>query len=114
MRYPNKVKLIKLKSSRRYQQLLSEDRGSFGVKSGHIVLKKGENIGEHTTDKQEEVIIILKGKGQAKIGNDRILNIGRGKVLYIPPYTFHDIINTGSGILEYIFIISLAKRFMQK
>jgi mannose-6-phosphate isomerase-like protein (cupin superfamily) len=106
VKYSRKVRLIKLKSSRKYQRLLNKDMGSFGIKSGHVILKKGENIGTHSTDSREELIIVLKGKGQARIGKNRILNIDRDKVLYIPPYTLHDIRNTGSRILEYIFIHS--------
>jgi len=103
-----KIKLIKLDSSEKYQRLLSKELGTSGIKSGHVVLMPGENIGEHTTDEREEVIIVLKGNGEAIIDKDNILKIENGIVLYIPPKTLHDIKNTGSDKLEYIFVTSFA------
>jgi len=104
----SKVKLIKLDSAEKYQRLLSKELGTSGIKSGHVVLMPGENIGEHTTDEREEVIIVLKGNGEAIIGKDNILKIENDIVLYIPPKTLHDIKNTGSDKLEYIFVTSFA------
>ncbi len=103
-----KPKLIKLTSTEKYQRLISRELGSSGIKSGHVVLKPGENVGEHTTNDKEEVIIVLKGKGKAIIDKDSIFNIENNIVLYIPPKTLHDIKNTGSSSLEYIFVTSLA------
>jgi len=101
------AKLIKLESTEKYQRLVSKELGSCGIKSGHVILKPGENVGEHTTNDREEVIIVLKGKGEAIIGKDEIFNIESNIVLYIPPKTLHDIKNTGSHPLEYIFVTSL-------
>lgn len=100
------TKLIRLESKERYQRLVSKEFGSFGIKAGHVILRPGENIGEHTTGNREEIIVILKGKGEARIGKTDAVNIKKNEVLYIPPQAEHDIKNTGSGILEYIFITS--------
>jgi len=102
----SRVKLVKLESTEKYQRLVSKDLGSLGIKSGHVRLQPGENIGEHTTGEREEVIIILKGNGEAIIDKNSILKIGDNSVLYIPPKTEHDIKNTGSEILDYIFVVS--------
>lgn len=101
-----KPKLIKLESAEKYQRLFSKDSGTAGMKSGHVILQPGENIGEHSTGEREEALVILKGKGEAVIGKGEIFNIEKDTVLYIPPQTGHDIKNTGLEILEYIFIIS--------
>ncbi|MFC1624385.1 cupin domain-containing protein [Candidatus Omnitrophota bacterium] len=101
-----KAKLIRLKTGKRYQRLFSKDSGSFGIKSGHVILKPGENIGEHTTGEREEMVVILKGKGEARIAKENILKIKGNSALHIPPETPHDIKNTGRGTLEYIFITS--------
>lgn len=105
MSSPLKAKLIKLKSKEKYQRLLDKDSGTCGIKSGHVILKPGENIGEHTTGEREEVIIVLKGIGEIVVDKKKF-KLDRSAVLYIPPQTNHDIKNTGSRILEYIFIIS--------
>ena len=100
------AKLIKLESKEKYQRLISKELGRYGIKAGHIVLKPGGTIGEHSTDEKEEIIVVTKGKGEAIIGGESILDIDKNFVLYIPPDTYHDIKNTGSESLEYIFITS--------
>jgi len=102
----SRVKLVKLESKEKYQRLLSRDSDTSGIKVGHVILSSSENIGVHTTGEREEVIVILKGKGEASIGKNDVVNIKKNEVLYIPPQTEHDVKNTGSGILEYIFITS--------
>jgi len=103
-----KAKVIKLESTERYQRLLDKDSGSLGIKAGHVILKPGENVGEHTTAEREELVIILKGSGEAAIDRQDILKIANNAILYIPPETTHDIKNTGSNNLEYIFLTSRA------
>ena len=104
-----KAKIVKLESKEKYQRLFSKDSGTCGVKSGHVILKPGENIGVHSTNEREEVIVILKGKGEASSGGERTLKIEKNAVLYIPPSAEHDIKNTGKDVLEYIFITSQAQ-----
>lgn len=109
MNNPKSARLIKLESKEKYQRLLNNEFGTFGVKSGHIILKTGEKVGLHSTGEREEVIIVLKGKGEARINSDNILKIEANSVLYIPPRTDHDIKNTGAEILEYIYVTSMAQ-----
>lgn len=103
-----KAKLIKLESTEKYQRLFSKDSGTVGMKAGHVILKPGEDIGEHSTDEREEAVVILKGKGEAIVGKKESFNIEKNMALYIPPKTDHNIKNTGPGILEYIFVTSLS------
>jgi mannose-6-phosphate isomerase-like protein (cupin superfamily) len=103
------VKAIKLTPGEKYQRLLSYESGTFGVKSGHVILNSGEKIGLHSTREREEVIIVLKGEGEAAVGQEKILKIEKNSVLYIPPETEHDINNTGIGILEYVYVTSVAQ-----
>ncbi|MBU1061502.1 MAG: cupin domain-containing protein [Candidatus Omnitrophica bacterium] len=100
------VKVVKLTCKEQYQRLLNRDSETYGIKSGHVILKPGDNIGRHATGEYEEVIIILKGKAELKLTGKKISKAGYNTVLYIPPQTYHDIKNIGAGILEYIFITS--------
>ena len=108
MRRPDVARVIRLDPGKKYQRLLSREPGSLGIKSGHVVLKPGENIGEHSTDEREEAIVVLQGSGEATINKNNTLELERSLFLYIPPKTLHDVKNTGSGMLEYIFITSPA------
>ena len=103
------MRLVKLESKEKYQRLFSKESGTFGVKSGHVILKPEENIGAHSTNEREEVIVVLKGEGEVEAGNDSAVTIEANSVLYIPPHTKHDIKNTGKGVLEYVFITSPAR-----
>lgn len=105
-----KVKIVKLESGSKYQRLFSPESGTRGIKSGHVILKKGEEIGEHSTNDLEEALVILKGKGQLAINKKESVDFEDNTVLYVPPDTVHNVKNTGSGILEYIFITSNAKQ----
>lgn len=106
----SRPKIIKLKSGSRYQRLFSMDSGTCGIKSGHVTLKEGEEIGEHSTNNLEEALIILKGSGRLIINREKGLDFEDNTVVYVPPETIHNVKNTGSGALEYIFITSNAKQ----
>jgi mannose-6-phosphate isomerase-like protein (cupin superfamily) len=106
----SKAKIVKLKSGSKYQRLFSGDSGTCGIKSGHVILKEGEEIGEHSTNDLEEALVILKGKGRLVINKEEGLDFKDNAVLYVPPDTIHNVKNTGGGVLEYIFITSNARQ----
>lgn len=103
---PSEVKIIELKPGLKYQRLFNKDSGTRGIKAGHVILKKGEEVGEHSTGDVEEVLVILEGNGELVIDKDRSIKIKDKTVLYIPPEIVHNVKNTGKGMLEYIFITS--------
>lgn len=105
-----KPKIVKLTPGSKYQRLFSKDSGTCGIKSGHVILQRGEEIGEHSTDSMEEAIVILRGKGCLEVGKKENLDFEDNAVLYVPPDTVHNVKNTGKGTLEYIFITSNAKQ----
>ena len=103
-----KVKIVKLESGAKYQRLFNKDSGTGGMKSGHVILKEGEEIGEHSTNDLEEALVVLKGSGQLVVNSENAINFEADMVLCVPPGTIHNVKNTGRGILEYIFITSYA------
>lgn len=106
----SKAKIVKLDPSLKYQRLFSSASGTCGMKSGHVILKEGEEIGEHSTNDSEEALVILRGKGRLVINNKEGIDFEDDAALYVPPDTTHNVKNTGSGVLEYIFITSNAKK----
>lgn len=97
-------KIIRLDSREKYTRLFStKDRTALSCRSGCVVLKEGESIGEHNTENAEEILIILEGKGGLFMDRYRQLDFEKDAALYIPPHTIHDVGNTGRGLLKYIF-----------
>ena len=79
-----------------------------GMRSGFVRLKPGQSIGWHSTGKNEEAIVILHGKGKAIIDAQPSLPFVAPALIYIPPATRHNVENTGSGLLEYEYVVAPA------
>jgi quercetin dioxygenase-like cupin family protein len=74
--------------------------------SGQVTLGKGECIGEHTTGGHEELIIILEGDGEIEAEGSGRNKITAGQVAYNPPFTKHNVFNTGTKVLRYIYVVA--------
>lgn len=99
--------LVTLEEGDKFTRLLGGFPETMGIKSGHVVLQPGENIGEHVTEEKEEVIIVLKGKAMIICGNDdEPLIAAERSVVYIGPETKHDVKNIGDSALEYVYVVS--------
>jgi len=88
-----------------YQELLGGAAGSAGMKSGLVVLAPGKSVGKHSTEDHEEMVIVLEGAGQMVLANGTRMDISPAAAAYSPPGTEHDVINTGSGLLRYIYYV---------
>lgn len=76
------------------------------LKSGKVILTPGEEVGEHVTEKREELLIILKGQATLLISDEKfVLNAGETK--YIPENTLHNVLNNSDQTLEYIYVVAL-------
>lgn len=101
---------VELNDLQEYQRLMQAPQ-TMGMKAGRVFLGPGDECGKHSTEAREELLVFLQGKGQAvfgKDGKDRML-VGKGKVAYIPPHTEHNIVNTGSEPLVYVFCVTPVK-----
>jgi len=88
-----------------YQRLIPGAPTTFGMKSGRVYLEPGKDCGVHSTENKEEQLVFLRGQGTAEIGSEK-LAVEAGTICYIPPQTEHNIINTGSEPLVYIFFVA--------
>jgi mannose-6-phosphate isomerase-like protein (cupin superfamily) len=79
-----------------------------GLRSGYVRLKPGESVGWHSTGQNEEVLVILHGRGEAKIQGAVSMPIAAHMLSYIPPVTRHNVTNTGTDLLEYVYIVAPA------
>ena len=77
-----------------------------GMRSGFVRLKPGESVGVHSTEENEESLIVLRGKGQADVVGQSAMPMSANMLIYIPPQSRHDVKNTGDVVLEYVYIVS--------
>ncbi len=80
-----------------------------GMRSGYVRLLAGTTVGWHSTGKNEESLVILQGHGEALIEGQASRPFTAPTVVYIPPATRHDIKNTGTQLLQYVYVVASAK-----
>lgn len=91
------------------QQLLGGPPQSVSMKSGLVTLAPGESVGKHSTGAHEEMLVVLEGRGKMVFDDESSLAIGGHSALYCPPETGHDVVNTGTGTLQYVYIVASTK-----
>jgi|LDZU01.1.fsa_nt_gi mannose-6-phosphate isomerase-like protein (cupin superfamily) len=91
-----------------YTRLLGGPPNSSSMRSGKVVLQPGESVGKHSTKTNEELIVILDGEGVFIFNDSHSLEFNNQYVLYCPPMTEHNILNTGSTPLSYIYVVAKA------
>ena len=79
------------------------------MRSGRVVLAPGKSIGKHSTGANEEILVILQGQGEMRIAGGQTLLLTSSVVAYCPPNTAHDVFNTGTKILRYIYVVARAQ-----
>jgi len=101
-----KVLVIDLKRDAENQKLLDGKPQTRGMRCGRVYLPQGRSCGQHSTGNNEEVLVFLSGRGELLIGENGSFRVGQGKVSYIPSHTGHDVKNTGSKPLVYIYCVA--------
>jgi mannose-6-phosphate isomerase-like protein (cupin superfamily) len=79
------------------------------MRSGYMVLGPTKSVGRHSTKNNEEAIVVLSGTGEMKIIRGSTLHLRPYCVAYCPPNTEHDVTNTGTDTLRYVYIVVRAK-----
>ena len=98
--------LVELTGSERFQRLLPGIPATAGMKSGYVILKPGESVGEHKTEAKEEAILVLEGEAQVFCAGKVLFTVKERNLVYIPPETDHDIKNNGAKPLKYVYVVS--------
>jgi mannose-6-phosphate isomerase-like protein (cupin superfamily) len=80
-----------------------------GMRSGYVRLKPGETVAWHTTGKNEESLVILTGRGEARLEGQPARPFSAPALVYIPPAMKHNVANTGHEILEYVYVVAPAQ-----
>jgi len=90
-----------------YRSLLKPPR-AVNLRSGLVWLEPGRDVGLHSTEGNEEMLVILEGDGALECEGCGRLGMAGGQIAYVPPDTRHNVFNTGTGPLRYIYIVSRA------
>jgi len=101
------VEVIELRDNKEYQELLTGYPQTQGMRSGRVYLQPGRDCGQHSTGRHEEMLTFLAGRGRALTGEkQQPYDVGKGNIVYIPPQTIHNIENTGTEPLVYIYCVA--------
>ena len=92
-----------------YMRILGGPPETSTMRSGLVQLAPGESVGTHNTEKYEEMLIVMSGSAEMIITNGKKLQIAKGDVAYCPPRTEHNVLNTGTDTLRYIYVVAEAK-----
>lgn len=91
-----------------YQSILNPS-DTINMESGFVTLKPGESVGKHTTNNREEVVIVFSGIGKMELTKWPTIDLYPWYVIYCPPYTEHNVVNTGKEPLKYLYVVSKAE-----
>ncbi|MDX9856467.1 MAG: cupin domain-containing protein [candidate division Zixibacteria bacterium] len=94
------------KDADKYVRLIKPD-DSVRFHSGYVTLQPGESVGEHSTQGNEEIIVVLQGEGEARAESiPSPLSFRAPAIVYMPPHTIHNMTNTGAEPLRYVFTVA--------
>lgn len=77
-----------------------------GMRGGSVKLKPEESVGWHSTNQNEEALVILHGNGIASTDGGSSIPLHEKMLAYIPPGTRHNVTNNGSEMLEYVWVVA--------
>lgn len=86
--------------------LLKGSPQTSGMRGGSVKLKPGESVGWHSTSANEEALVILHGSGVAHVEGHSDVPLAENMLAYIPPATRHNVTNTGTQTLEYVWVVA--------
>jgi mannose-6-phosphate isomerase-like protein (cupin superfamily) len=103
---PPRAKVVTLDGSQKELSVLTGPPESAGMKSGYIVLSPGESVGKHSTGHHEELLVVLDGAGEMLFKDGSKLPVKANSAVYCPPETEHNVMNSGSQVLRYVYVVA--------
>ena len=86
--------------------LLGGPKLAEGMRSGVVLLQPGHAVGRHSTHAREELIVVLEGSGELVVDGVDAVPLEAGSGAYVPPEQEHDVVNTGTGPLRYVYVVA--------
>ncbi len=75
-----------------------------------VTLEPGKEVGEHTTENREELVVVLEG-ALVLIGPDGKHPLKVGQAAFIPLDTVHNVINRTRKQARYMYVLALHKEY---
>ncbi len=85
------------------EKLLVEREETEGIALGYVSVKEGKSTQMGLHDDEEEIFVVLKGKGILSVGNEE-QEVSPGSVAYIPRNRMHKVTCTSGEQLEYLYL----------
>ena len=105
-----RLKVVELDThGKDYLQVLAGPPESVTMKSGLEVLAPNQSVGKHSTGQHEELLVVLEGRGVMTFDDGSKLDVKANHALYCPPETEHNVTNTGSNVLRYVYVVASTK-----
>ena len=92
-----------------YLPILTGAPETVTMRSGLVILAPGKDVGKHSTKDNEELVIVLEGRGEMRITGGETIPVSAGQAVYCPPRREHDMVNTGTSVLRYIYVVAGAR-----
>jgi mannose-6-phosphate isomerase-like protein (cupin superfamily) len=90
--------------------VLSGPPQTVSMRSGVVTLEPEGSVGLHSTENYEELIIILEGQATILVKGRTPVMAESGNAFYCPPDTEHDVFNSGTEPLRYIYIVAETRK----
>lgn len=104
-------RIIKLDAQgKEYLRILGGPPETVTMRSGLVILAPKKSVGRHNTEDYEELVIVLEGQGEMQLTSGEKFALAKGFAAYVPPQTEHDVLNTGTDALRYIYVVAEAKK----
>ncbi len=102
-------KLVRLDSlGKDYLPILGPPE-SVSMRSGLVMLMPGKSVGKHSTEHNEELLVVLEGTGQMTFADGSTMPVEANHALYCPPESQHNVTNSGTGPLRYVYVVATAR-----
>jgi quercetin dioxygenase-like cupin family protein len=74
------------------------------LRSGHVVLEQGDEVGEHSTGDGEEAIVLMAGTAEITASGET-KTVRAPAVILIPADTSHNVKNLSKRPLRYVYVV---------
>jgi quercetin dioxygenase-like cupin family protein len=91
-----------------YQPGIEGPPRSRGMASGRVVVEPSAVGHRHSTERYEEVLVLLQGSGEIRMTGRPPLAIHAPGVAYVPPQTEHEVAASADGPLIYVYVAAPA------